>query len=414
MKEIKCPKCQERFTLNEAGYADIVKQVRDAEFHAELHKQEEQLKADKENAVKLAEANTKNAVQNELAKKDNELLALKSEKEQLELRLKAEKEKEVFELKSKLESADTEKKLAVSEAVGRVEKERDELRLTLSEKELEKKSLKETYELQLKVREDEIERINDMKAKLSTKMVGETLEQHCRIEFNRVRAMSFPNAEFDKDNDASGGSKGDFIYRENDDNGNEIISIMFEMKNESDMTATKKKNEDFFKELDKDRREKNCEYAILVSLLEADNELYNGGIVDVSHEYQKMFVVRPQFFLPIIGLLRNAAFNSLKYKAELALMRNQNIDVTNFEQEVAIFKEGFTKTFNNAAKKYKEAIDSIDKSIAQLQKTRDALTTSEKHLIAANNKADDLSIKRLTRNNPTMAAKFEELKDEDE
>jgi len=414
MKVIKCPKCQERFTLDEAGYADIVKQVRDTEFHAELQKQEAQLKADKENAVKLAEANTKNAVQSELAKKDNEMLALKSEKEQLELRLKVEKEKEISELKAKLESFETEKKLAVSEAVGRVEKERDELRLTLSEKELEKKSLKETYELQLKVREDEIKRINDMKAKLSTKMVGETLEQHCRIEFNRVRAMSFPNAEFDKDNDASGGSKGDFIYRENDDSGNEIISIMFEMKNESDMTATKKKNEDFFKELDKDRRAKNCEYAILVSLLEADNELYNGGIVDVSHEYPKMFVVRPQFFLPIIGLLRNAAFNSLKYKAELALIRSQSVDVTNFENQLNDFRDAFSRNYRLASERFADAIKHIDNSIAQLQKTKENLLRSEDNLRLANNKADDLTVKRLTRNNPTMAAKFEELKGEEE
>ena len=457
MKEIKCPKCKEKFTIDEAGYADIVKQVRDDEFHAELHKQEELLKSDKESAVKLVEANTKNALQNELSKKDGklvelktklssleeekesavklaeektknrlkdelakkeaELLEIKAEKDQAELKLKSEKEKEIAELKAKLESSDTEKKLALSEAVGKIEKERDELRVELAGKESEKKlietSLKDKYETQIKDREDTIERLKDMKAKLSTKMVGETLEEHCQIEFNRVRAMSFPNARFGKDNDASSGSKGDFIYRESDNDGNEIISIMFEMKNENDTTTTKKKNVDFFKELDKDRREKNCEYAVLVSLLEADNELYNGGIVDVSYEYEKMFVVRPQFFLPIIGLLRNAAFNSLKYKAELALVKSQNIDITNFEDNIEAFKSGFARNYELASRKFKTAIDEIDKTIKSLEKTKENLLRSEDNLRLANNKAEDLTIKRLTRGNSTMTAKFEELKSKD-
>lgn len=454
MKEIKCPKCKERFTIDEVGYADIVKQVRDDEFHAELHKQEELMKSDKESAVKLAEANTKNALQSELAKRDGELVELKAklsaledekesairlaeektknklkdelvekeaelleiraEKDQVELKLKSEREKEVAELKSKLEVIETEKKLALSEAVSKIEKERDELRVELAGKESEKKlietSLKDKYETQIKDREDTIERLKDMKAKLSTKMVGETLEEHCQIEFNRVRAMSFPNAQFGKDNDASSGSKGDFIYRESDENGNEIISIMFEMKNENDATATKKKNKDFFKELDKDRQEKKCEYAVLVSLLEAGNELYDGGIVDVSHEYEKMFVVRPQFFLPIIGLLRNAAFNSQKYKAELALVRSQNIDITNFEENMEAFKSGFARNYDLASRKFKTAIGEIDKTIKSLEKTKENLLRSEDNLRLANNKAEDLTIKRLTRGNPTMTAKFEELK----
>ncbi len=450
MNEIKCPKCKEIFKIDEAGYADIVKQVRDEEFRSELRKQEELLKSEKESAVKLAEANTKNAVQAELAKKDNELiqlkakvsslkdenkstvrlaeekarnilndelakknselLTLKSEKVQFEIKLKAEKEKEVSELTAKLDSAEIEKKLAVSEAVGKVEKEREELRLEIAQKDLEKTSLKDAYELKLKVCEDEIKRINDMKARLSTKMVGETLEQHCQNEFNRVRTMSFPNAKFNKDNDSKSGSKGDFIYREDDDTGNEVISIMFEMKNENDTTAAKKKNEDFFKELDKDRREKKCEYAVLVSLLEAENELYNGGIVDVSYEYNKMFVIRPQFFLPIIGLLRNAALNSLKYRAELALVKSQNIDVTNFENQLNDFRDAFGRNYRLASERFADAIKNIDSSIAQLQKTKENLLNSENNLRLANNKAEDLTIKRLTRNNATMAAKFEEVK----
>ncbi|MCL1880159.1 MAG: DUF2130 domain-containing protein [Actinomycetia bacterium] len=453
MNEIKCPKCGEKFKIDEAGYADIVRQVRDAEFHSDVQKQENLLKSEKESAIKLAEANVKNALQaeiaekdseltelktklgslesdkrtaiklaeeqvrnslqGELAKKDSELLELKAEKDQVELKIKAEKEREVAVLKSKLESAETEKKLALSEAISKAEKERDGLRVKLASEESEKKlietSLKEKYEIQIKDRDDTIERLKDMKSKLSTKMVGETLEQHCQVEFNRIRAMSFPNAEFKKDNDASSGSKGDFIYSENDADGSEIISIMFEMKNENDTTATKHKNEDFFKELDKDRREKNCEYAVLVSLLEADNELYNGGIVDVSYEYPKMFVIRPQFFLPIIGLLRNAAFNSLEYRKELALARNQNIDITNFEDKINQFKEGFARNYELASRRFKTAIDEIDKTIDHLQKTKDALLSSENNLRLANNKAEDLTIKRLTRGNRTMMEKFEEL-----
>jgi hypothetical protein len=363
MNEITCPKCKEKFKIDEAGYADIVKQIRDAEFRAELRQQEERQKSERESAAKLAEA---------------------------------------------------EKKLAISEALAKTEREREELRLALAQKDLEKTTLKEAYELQIKVREEEIKRINDMKARLSTKMVGETLEQHCQYEFDRIRAMSFPNAVFKKDTDASSGSKGDFIFRENDEDGNEIISIMFEMKNENDTTATKKKNEDFLKELDKDRHEKKCEYAVLVSLLEADNELYNDGIVDKSHEYPKMFVVRPQFFLPIIGLLRNAALNSLQYKAELALVKRQNIDITHFEENIEAFKKGFSYNYDLANRKFQTAIEEIDKTIKGLEKIKENLLGSDKNLRLAVTKTEDLTIKRLTRDNPTMAAKFAELKESED
>jgi len=304
-------------------------------------------------------------------------------------------------------------KLAISEALSTVEKERDELKSNLKQAELEKqlseKSLKDKYETQIKDRDDAIERLKDMKARLSTKMVGETLEQHCETEFNRIRATAFPNAYFEKDNDARAGSKGDFIFRDSDSAGTEIVSIMFEMKNESDTTATKKKNEDFFKELDKDRVEKGCEYAILVSLLEPDSELYNTGIVDVFHRYPKMYVIRPQFFIPIITLLRNAAMKSLEYKTELALVKSQSIDITNFENDLDQFKNAFAKNYDLASRKFKTAIDEIDKSIDHLQKTKDALLGTDRNLRLANDKAQDVTIKKLTRKNPTMAAKFEEL-----
>jgi len=320
-------------------------------------------------------------------------------------------------MKSKITNAETEKKLAVTQAVNSVEKERDDFKVKLQSKEhemqLREVSLKDKYENELKSKDEIIERYKDMKLKLSTKMIGETLEQHCEIEFNKLRATAFPKAYFEKDNDSKTGSKGDFIYRETDETGNEIISIMFEMKNEGDETATKKRNEDFLRELDKDRIEKKCEYAILVTLLEAENELYNTGIVDISHKYPKMYVVRPQFFIPIITLLRNAAMNSLQYKAELALMRAQNIDVTNFEDQLNDFRESFGRNFRLASEKFKTAIDSIDKSIEQLQKTKENLLRSEDNLRLANNKADDLTIKKLTRGNPTMKAKFEELTDTD-
>ncbi|MBI3479880.1 MAG: DUF2130 domain-containing protein, partial [Nitrosomonadales bacterium] len=312
------------------------------------------------------------------------------------------------------DSIEVAQKLAITEAVSAVEKERDVLKSGLQQVELQKqlaeKALKDKYETQIKDRDDAIERLRDMKARLSTKMVGETLEQHCETEFNRIRAMAFPTAYFEKDNDARSGSKGDYIFRDSNEAGTEIVSIMFEMKNESDETATKKKNEEFLKELDKDRAEKNCEYAVLVSLLEPDSELYNSGIVDVSHRYPKMYVVRPQFFIPIITLLRNAAQNSLKYKTELAVVKAQSIDITNFENELDEFKTGFARNYELASKKFKTAIDEIDKTIEHLQKTKEALLGSENNLRLANNKADDLTVKKLTKGNPTMAAKFDELK----
>lgn len=420
MNEIICPHCKKVFKVDEAGFADILKQVRNGEFEKELHERLELLEKDKENAVKLAEANAKNELQTEVTKRDTELAELKAQRDALVSELKAEKDAEIARLQAKVESAETEKKLAITEAVTKVEKERDALSGELKNKETEKQlletSLKEKFASELKTRDDiikhkdeEIALRKDMKVRLSTKMVGETLEQHCETEFNKLRATGFQNAYFEKDNDSKTGSKGDYIYRETDEAGNEVISIMFEMKNEGDETATKKKNEDFLRELDKDRTEKKCEYAVLVSLLEADNELYNNGIVDVSHKHPKMYVVRPQFFIPIITLLRNAAMNSLKYKAELALVRNQNVDITNFEENVNKFKEGFARNYELASRKFKTAVDEIDKTIDHLQKTKEALLSSENNLRLANNKAEDLTIKKLTRGNPTMTAKFEEL-----
>lgn len=424
MNEIICPHCKKAFKVDEAGFADILKQVRDHEFEKELREREEMLKKDKENAVKLAEANITNTLQKDLAKKEAELIELKTKKDRELAELSAKKESELAEVKSKINNADLEKKLAVTEAVNKIEKERDELAGELKSKDAEKQlletSLKEKYATELKTKDDiikmkdeEIALRKDMKVKLSTKMVGETLEQHCETEFNKLRATGFQNAYFEKDNDAKTGSKGDYIYRETDEAGNEIISIMFEMKNEGDETATKKKNDDFLRELDKDRTEKKCEYAVLVTLLEAENELYNTGIVDVSHKHPKMYVVRPQFFIPMITLLRNASMNSLKYKAELAVVRNQNIDITNFEDSVNKFKEGFAKNYDLASRKFKTAIEEIDKTIDHLQKTKDALLSSENNLRIANNKTEDLTIKRLTRGNPTMTAKFKELSDTD-
>jgi len=364
-------------------------------------------------------------LQAELAKKDKELAELRAENDRNLAEKLAKKESELAEIKSKLDKTDVEKKLSVTEAVKKIEKERDslvgELKSKETEKQLLEKSLQEKYVAQLKtkddiikMKDDEIDLRKDMKLKLSTKMVGETLEQHCEIEFNKLRATAFQNAYFEKDNDAKSGNKGDYIYRETDEAGNEIISIMFEMKNEGDETATKKKNDDFLAKLDKDRTEKKCEYAVLVSLLEADNELYNTGIVDVSHKYPKMYVIRPQFFIPIITLLRNASMSSLKYKAELALVRNQNIDITNFEDNINEFKEGFARNFDLASRKFKTAIDEIDKTIDHLQKTKDALLSSENNLRLANNRTEDLTIKKLTRGNSTMIDKFEKLSDETE
>jgi len=513
MNEIICPNCKKAFKVDEAGFADILKQVRDRQFDDELQKRlkiaenekesavklaEAQLKqslakdiaekdkqlaelkarnelelaeqlskkefelaemkakienaeiekkitvteairtiekerdelandlkrkeADKEAAVKLLEAQLKHALQEELTKKDREIMELKA-KNELELTERlARKEAEMAEMKAKLDNAEIEKKLLVTEAIQKIEKERDDLLNSLKNKETEtqllEKSLNEKFNDQLKTK-DEIIKLKDeeilmrkeMKLKLSTKKVGETLEQHCETEFNKLRSTAFQKSFFEKDNDAKSGSKGDYIYKETDDAGNEIISIMFEMKNEGDETATKKRNEDFFKELDKDRNEKKCEYAVLVSLLEPESEYYNTGIVDVSHRYNKMYVVRPQFFIPIITLLRNAAMNSIQYKAELALMRSQNIDITNFEEKMNKFKDGFARNYDIASRKFKDAIDGIDKTIRELQKTKEALLSSENNLRLANEKTEDLTIKKLTYNNPTMKAKFDALKE---
>lgn len=422
MQDIICPNCKKVFKVDEAGYADILKQVRDHKFEEDLQERLNIAEREKESAVKLAESNLKNTLQDELAKKDKELAELRAEKDRSLAEQLAKKEAELAEMKSKIDKAEVEKKLSVTEAVKKIEKERDDLANDLKSKETEKqlleKSLLEKFSSELKtkddiikMKDDEIALRKDMKLKLSTKMVGETLEQHCETEFNKLRATAFQRAYFEKDNDPKTGSKGDYIYRETDEAGNEIISIMFEMKNEGDETTTKKRNEDFLRELDKDRTEKKCEYAVLVSLLEAENELYNTGIVDVSHKYPKMYVIRPQFFIPIITLLRNAAINSLKYKTELALVKSQNIDITNFEDNINKFKEGFAKNYDLASRKFKTAIEEIDKTIDHLQKTKDALLSSENNLRLANNKAEDLTIKRLTRGNPTMTAKFDEISD---
>ena len=429
MNEIICPNCNKAFKVDEAGFADILKQVRDHQFEEELKKRLTIAEEQKQSAVELAVAKTKNSVQEELTNKDKEITELKaSSKSELRESL-AEKDSELAEMKSKIQNFETVKELAVSKATKEIEKQRDTFENDVKTKELEKQNLKNSLEQKystelqskdaiIKFKEDEIARVKDMKLKLSTKMLGESLEQHCEIEFNKLRATAFQNSYFEKDNDSKGGTKGgtkgDYIYRETDESGNEIISIMFEMKNENDATATKKKNEDFFAKLDKDRKEKNCEYAVLVSLLEKENEFYNSGIVDVSYKFDKMYVVRPQFFIPIITLLRNAAMNSLKYKQELNLIRNQNIDITSFEENIEVFRKGFAYNYDLASRKFKTAIDEIDKTITHLQKTKDALLSSENNLRLANNKADDLTIKKLTHGNPTMKAKFDDLKDIDE
>jgi hypothetical protein len=405
MNEIICPHCKKTFQVDESGFADILKQVRDDQFEQEIHKRLQLAENEKASAVLLAEEKTKSELRTEFVKLQKELTELKSAKDS-----------EIIKLQAKVDASETEKKLALNEAVNKLEKERDSLAGKLEHKETEAKLLESSlvtkYESELKSKEEMIAYYKDMKAKLSTKMVGETLELHCETEFNRLRATAFQNAYFEKDNDASSGSKGDYIYKESDQYGNEIISIMFEMKNEDDQTATKKKNEDFLKELDKDRNQKSCEYAVLVSLLEADNELYNTGIVDVSHKFKKMYVIRPQFFIPIITLLRNAALNSMQYKSELAVVKAQNIDVTNFESQLNDFRDSFGRNFRLASDKFKTAIDSIDKSINQLQKTKENLLRSEDNLRIANNKADELTVKKLTRDNPTMNAKFDELKND--
>ncbi|MGO3707848.1 MAG: DUF2130 domain-containing protein [Mesonia hippocampi] len=420
MNDIICPNCKKTFKVDEAGFADILKQVRDHQFEEELANRLALADKEKKNAIQLAEANLKNALQKEFADKEKQLTEQQANSHARLAKKIAQKEAELAEMKSKIENAETQKKYEVSEAIKNVEKERDALANSLkiqeTEKQLLEKSIREQFNNKLsvkdetiKMKDDEIARLKDFKQKLSTKMVGETLEQHCEAEFNKLRATAFQNAYFEKDNDAKQGSKGDFIYRETDNEGNEIISIMFEMKNENDETSTKKRNEDFFKKLDKDRTDKNCEYAVLVSLLEAENEFYNTGIVDVSHKYEKMYVVRPQFFIPIITLLRNAAMNSLKYKQELNIMRNQNIDITKFEEKIDAFRKGFAYNYDLASRKFKTAIDEIDKTINHLNKTKEALLSSENNLRLANNKADDLTIKKLTYGNPTMKAKFDDL-----
>ena len=405
MNEIICPHCKKTFQVDESGFADILKQVRDDQFEQEIHKRLQLAENEKASAVLLAEEKTKSELRTEFVKLQKELTELKSAKDS-----------EIIKLQAKVDASETEKKLALNEAVNKLEKERDSLAGKLEHKETEAKLLESSlvtkYESELKSKEEMIAYYKDMKAKLSTKMVGETLELHCETEFNRLRATAFQNAYFEKDNDASSSSKGDYIYKESDQNGNEIISIMFEMKNEDDQTATKKKNEDFLKELDKDRNQKSCEYAVLVSLLEADNELYNTGIVDVSHKFKKMYVIRPQFFIPMITLLRNAALNSMQYKSELADIKAQNIDVTHFEDDINEFKLSFSKKTDLAFDQFTKAITEIDKSIERLSKVKEGLMKSGNNLRLANNKATDLTIKRLTRNNPTMKAKFDELKND--
>lgn len=461
MHEIICPHCGKAFKIDEAGYADILKQVRDGEFEQQLHERLELAEQDKRNAVELATTKIASEMQRTAAAKDAELQEMKARLDAGEVARKlavaealsavekqrdalanelqqarhdkltaarlaearfegelqktaAAKDEQIQDLKAKLDAVGLQQKLAITEARSALERERDELRSDLERAKLERQlvanSLKEKYETQLKDRDDAIERLRDMKARLSTKMVGETLEQHCETEFNRIRAMAFPRAYFEKDNDARTGSKGDYIFRDSDEAGIEIVSIMFEMKNESDRTATKNRNEDFLKELDKDRTEKGCEYAVLVSLLEPDSDLYNAGIVDVFHRYPKMYVIRPQFFLPIITLLRNAAMNSLQFKTELALVKAQNIDITHFEEGLETFKAAFAKNYDLASRRFQTAIEEIDKSIDHLQKTKEALLGTDRNLRLANDKAQDVTIKKLTRGNPTMAAKFAEIR----
>lgn len=427
MHQIKCPHCGKEFTIDEASYADILNQVRTKEFNDEIHEKLKQIKKQHQSELELIEEKANNALEKKVAEKEKELKELnnkianfanekeilKKDTERAMLDQISEKEKKIAELGSKMQALESNKKLELIESSTIKEKEiadlKAKLQLREKEAELEKNSIKEKYEIEIKQKDETIAFYKDFKAKQSTKMIGESLEQHCEIEFNRLRMTAFQNAEFGKDNDAKTGSKGDYIYREYDKSGTEIISIMFEMKNEGDETATKKKNEHFFKELDKDRNEKKCEYAILVSMLEADNELYNNGIVDVSYAYDKMYVIRPQFFIPIITLLRNAAMNSLKYKQEVALMREQNIDITNFEEDLNAFKEGFARNYDLASRKFKAAIDEIEKTITHLQKTKDALLSSENNLRLANNKAEDLTVKKLIKNNPTMKEKFKNV-----
>lgn len=428
MQEIKCPKCGELFQIDESGYAVIVKQIRDIEFAKEIKEREKQFEAEKDNLIQLAILEAEKGYNTKLNNKDNEINNLKNQilAEQMNNKITIDeivnkKDLEIAELKNKLNNYDKDKQLEIvkiisdkelelSEKENHITKLINEKILTEKECQLKEQTTKDKYEGLLKLKEEEIEKYKDFKLKLSTKMIGESLEQHCEIEFNKLRPTGFQNAYFEKDNDAKSGSKGDYIFRDFNENGDEFISIMFEMKNENDTTASKKKNEDFLKELDKDRTEKKCEYAILVSLLESENELYNSGIVDMSHRYPKMYIIRPQFFIPIITLLRNAALNSLQYQKELAIIKSQNIDISKFEEEMNDFKDKFSRNYRLASEKFHLAISEIDKTIDHLQKTKEALLSSENNLRLANNKAEDLSIKRLTKNNPTMEAKFSALK----
>lgn len=421
MQEIKCPKCGEVFQVDESGYAAIVKQVRDKEFEKEIRQREDALLSEKDSAVAVAvtkaEADKDRIIADLRAKLNADSLEKQTAVEKLRSEMNkalADKQNEITRLNGELELGRANTDIAVSKALADKEKEilqlRNELDLEQSKRELNEKTLNEAHRAELERKDEEIAYYKDFKARQSTKMIGESLEQHCLTEFNRLRATAFPNAYFEKDNDARSGSKGDFIFRDKAEDGTEFISIMFEMKNEMDETATKHKNEDFFKELDKDRREKSCEYAVLVSMLEADSELYNMGIVDVSYRFEKMYVIRPQFFIPMITLLRNAALNSLEYRQQLALVREQNIDITHFEEAMTDFKNGFSYNVDLASRKFNTAIDEIDKTITHLQKTKEALLSSDHNLQIANRKVDDLTIKKLTKNNPTMAAKFAELK----
>ena len=427
MNELKCPNCGTVFQIDEQDYESIVKQIRDKEFEREINIREAQYKNDKEQALKLAEAKAEKDLADELNKKELEIASLKNElklketetENRLEKKYSEELNKkvvEITELKNEIKLKDTEKELALKDIVNEKDKEIDSLNTKLESNKNEflvkEQSLKDKYEEKIKDKDEQIAYYKDFKARQSTKMVGESLEQHCNNEFNKLRPL-FKNVYFEKDNDARTGSKGDFIFRETDDDGTEIISIMFEMKNEADETATKHKNEDFFKELDKDRKEKNCEYAVLVSLLEIDNDYYNNGIVDVSHKYDKMYVVRPQFFIPLITLLRGSAMNALSYKKQLQIVQNQNIDISRFEENMNNFKDAFGRNYRLASEKFRKAIEEIDKTIDHLQKTKDALLSSENNLRLANNKAEDLSIKKLTSGNTTMQQMFEDLKKEE-
>lgn len=444
MNEIKCPHCGGMFTIDEAGFAAILKQVRDAEFDKEVRRHEQLLATEKQQAVQLAVAEALGKAQGDAAVKEarivelearldaaarereNEARLAQAERERALADAVAAKDARIAELEqlasSQKRAFETEKQLAVQQARSALERERDALAAQVKLKDAEKcqatSALKEQLAIELKAKDDiiaykegEIERYKDMKARLSTKLVGESLEQHCEVEFNKLRATAFPRAYFEKDNDASEGSKGDFIFRECDEEGNEIVSIMFEMKNEADDSVNRKTNESHFKKLDADRKKKNCEYAVLVSLLEPENELYNAGITDVSYRFEKMYVIRPQFFIPIITLLRNAALSSLQYRKELALVRQQNIDVTNFEDQLADFKDKFGRNYRIASQKFQKAIEEIDKSIDHLQKIKDNLIGSENQLRLANDKAEDLTVKKLTRKNPTMKALLDEARE---